>query len=73
MSDLPNAGDDIGGVFATTRGLCLCTPQGAVVNLTQDRFAYPIQPQGALVARRHRGMIQAVCVMQGTETAGNAA
>lgn len=58
-------------VFASTRGICLGEDGGQVSNLTQDRFSYPIQERGAAVVRRHRGFIQAVVSLQGTELAAN--
>lgn len=74
-SNLLGQGGTVGKVafFATQRGLCVGKPGGQVLNLTEDRFAYPIQPRGAGVARRHRGIGQYVCTMQGAETAGNVA
>jgi len=66
------AGDPI-AFFATKRGLCAGRPNGTITNLTQHRFAYPIQPKGAAIVRRHRGIAQLLCTMQGAETAGNVA
>ena len=60
-------------MFATHRGLCVGSPNGQVSNLTESRFAYPIQPRGAGVVRRHRGMAQYLVTLQGPETAGNVA
>jgi len=59
--------------FATQRGLCAGRSGGALVNLTEARFAYPSQPRGAGVVRRHRGMAQYLCTMKGPETAGSVA
>jgi hypothetical protein len=59
--------------FATQRGLCVGSANGALTNMTESRFAYPIQAQGAGVVRRHRGMAQYLCTMIGPETAGNVA
>ncbi len=59
--------------FASKRGLCVGLPGGKLINLTDARFAYPIQDRGAGVVRRHRGMNQFVVTMQGAETAGNVA
>jgi len=58
-------------VWASTQGACVGADGGAFRNLTQERFAYPKQPQGAALFRQHRGMNQYLTVMQGTETAGN--
>lgn len=73
--DLLGDGQSTGEIafFATTRGLCAGRTGGALLNLTEARFAYPIQPRGAGVVRRHRGMAQYLCTMQGPETAGNVA
>lgn len=60
-------------LFATQHGLCAGAAGGAVTNLTADRFAYPIQTRGAGIARRHRGINQYLCTMQGAETAGSVA
>lgn len=59
--------------FATERGLCAGKIAGNFVNLTESRFAYPIQQYGAGVVRRHRGTAQYLCTMQGAEIAGNIA
>lgn len=59
--------------FATQRGLCVGTPGGGLTNITEERFAYPIQPIGAGVVRRHRGQVQYLCAMRGPETAGSVA
>lgn len=66
-------GDAFAVVFATTQGLCVGTNGGKVTNLTQARFAYPVQERGAAIVRRHRGIIQGVVSLQGVETAGNTA
>ena len=49
------------------------TPDGKFQNLTQARYAYPMQERGAGVVRRHRGMIQYLSTLRGAETAGNVA
>jgi hypothetical protein len=59
--------------FASKQGLCVGRPGGAFANLTQARFAYPIQERGAVVVRRHRGIAQLVATMRGAEVAGNVA
>lgn len=59
--------------FATQRGLCAGRAGGAFTNLSEARFSYPIQPRGAGVVRRHRGMAQFICTMAGAEVAGNVA
>lgn len=60
-------------LFGTTRGLCLGEDGGTMTNLTQKRFAYPIQDRGAVLIRRHRGMVQAVVSFQGAEVAASVA
>ncbi|MCR4338514.1 MAG: hypothetical protein NUW01_01360 [Gemmatimonadaceae bacterium] len=59
--------------FATKQGLCVGLPDGSLVNLTQGKYAYPVQERGAGVVRRHRGIAQFLVTMQGSETAGNVA
>lgn len=59
--------------FASKRGLCVGRVGGVFANLTESRFAYPIQDRGGAVVRRHRGVAQMVVTMQGTEVAGNVA
>ena len=73
--DLLGAGDSKEKIafFATTRGLCAGKMAGNFVNTTEARFAYPIQPRGAGIVRRHAGMAQFVVTMVGAETAGNVA
>lgn len=58
-------------LWASTQGLCLGRDGGGFRNLTQDRFAYPKQPQGAALFRQHRGLNQYVAVLHGAETTGN--
>ena len=72
MGDGSAAGDSI-AFFATTRGLGVGLPGGKFQNLTQERFAYPIQERGAGIVRRHNGMAQFLVSLQGSETAGNVA
>lgn len=66
-------GDGIAVLFATTRGLCVGIDGGQFINLTQEKFVYPIQERGAVVVRRHRGMIQALLTMQGNERSASPA
>lgn len=73
LGDTGQAAGDPVAFFATKRGLCIGRSDGGFANLTQARFAYPIQTQGAGIVRRHRGMAQFVCTMKGAETAGNVA
>ena len=58
-------------VFATKDGICLGEDGGATINLTHDRYAYPVQDKGTAVVRKHRGMVQCLVALQGTEQAGN--
>jgi len=58
-------------VFATKHGICMGENGGGITNLTQDKFDYPAQDVGALLVRRHRGMIQTVLAMQGAEQSAN--
>jgi hypothetical protein len=67
------ASGEIIAMFASTRGLCAGLTGGRLLNMTETRFAYPIQPQGAGIVRRHRGIVQYLATMQGAETPGNAA
>ncbi|MDO8632868.1 MAG: hypothetical protein Q7R41_20485, partial [Phycisphaerales bacterium] len=57
--------------FSTTRGLCVGEQDGELRNFTEARFAYPSQPVGAGVVRRHRGLAQYLVTLNGPETAGN--
>ena len=57
--------------FATARGFCLGLPNGSLENLTWDRYAYPVQDKGAAIVRRHRGMVQGLVTVRGTEQAAN--
>jgi len=68
---LDGVGSGLVAVFATTQGICVGDDGGQVVNLTQDRFSYPVQDRGAVVVRRHRGFVQALASFQGTEQSGN--
>lgn len=54
-------------VFATTKGICVGFDGGAIKNLTQGKFAYPVQDRGAGVTRQTRGIEQYVVTMQGDE------
>jgi hypothetical protein len=68
---LDGSDDKPAAVFATTQGICVCSSSGSITNLTQERFAYPAQDKGAVIVRRHRGMIQAVVGLQGSERVAN--
>ena len=57
--------------FASKGGLCAGLPGGKLLNLTQSRFAIPIQDVGAAIVRRHRGTAQLLVTMKGAEVAGN--
>lgn len=57
--------------FTTKRGICVGRTGGAFVNLTQEKFNFPAQPAGAGVVRRHRGIVQYLCTLNGPETAAN--
>ena len=73
--DAELVGDGKGGsplaMFATHQGLCIGDNTGGLSNMTQARFAYPSQPVGAGVVRRHRGLAQYLVTLNGLETAGN--
>lgn len=57
--------------FGTSQGLCVGNDGGTVVNLTKERFSYPSQPKGAVLMRKHRGMVQGIATFQGSEVPGN--
>lgn len=59
--------------FATSQGLCAGMNGGQMVNFTEGRFQYPMQPRGAGIVRRHRGMVQYLTTLRGAEVAGNVA
>ena len=60
-------------VFATHQGICAGFDGGSVVNLTGDRFNYPVMDEGAAAVREVGGMIQYLVTLRGTERAGNTA
>ena len=62
---------DIAAFFASKRGLCVGSPGGKMLNLTEARFAYPAMDKGAGIVRRHRGTNQFLVTLQGTESAAN--
>lgn len=64
---------EMAALFASKRGLCVGFPGGHLVNLTEARHAYPSMDQGAGIVRRHRGIIQFLVTLKGTEVAGNVA
>lgn len=64
---------DVTAFFGTTRGLCVGTAAGAFMNMTQERFSYPIQQRGAALVRRHRGTAQFLASFRGAEVVGNVA
>lgn len=75
-------GEDIGegrasgeriAMFASKHGLCAGYPGGVLSNMTRSRYAYPVMNRGAGVVREHRGMVQFLVSLEGTETAGNVA
>lgn len=60
-------------IWASTRGVCAGFDGGDMVNLTESRFAYPVQETGAAVVRPWRGTQQFLTTLRGTETPGNIA
>lgn len=60
-------------LFATTIGIRAGFNGGTLINLTEDRFNYPIQEEGAAIVRHIGGSAQYVVTMRGTETPGNTA
>lgn len=60
-------------VWTSKRGICAGFDGGALLNLTEDRFAYPIQPTGAGLVRLWRGINQYVATLRGAEVPGNIA
>lgn len=72
LGDGSAAGEQV-AFFASKRGLCAGLPGGRLTNLTESRFAYPSMDRGASIVRRHRGIVQMVTTLQGTEVAGNVA
>lgn len=60
--------------FAVKTGtICAGGAGGQMLNLTQERFAFPTTDRGAGVVRRHRGLAQYLVALRGTEVAGNVA
>lgn len=57
-------GNGLAAVFASTRGLCAGLDGGNIVNLTQDRFTYPITTKGAGIIRRYKGTVQYVAALR---------
>ena len=72
LGDGAASGDPV-AFFATKQGLRAGGSDGSFIDVNHARFAYPIQERGAGVVRRHRGIVQYVCSLQGAETAGNVA
>lgn len=72
IGDGRGAGERI-ALFASKRGFCAGDARGSLSNLTESRYAYPAMDRGAGIVRRHRGMVQYLVSLKGTETAGNVA
>lgn len=60
-------------IFATAQGICAGFDGGQIMNLTQERFNYPVTRRGAAVVRNYGGSVQYLVVLEGTSTAGNTA
>ena len=60
-------------VWTSKRGICAGFDGGTMLNLTEDRFAYPVQPTGGGVVRLWRGINQYVATLRGAEVPGNIA
>jgi len=60
-------------IWASSRGICAGFDGGRFINLTEDRFAFPVQPAGAGVVRPWRGTQQFLTTLRGTEVPGNIA
>lgn len=59
--------------FTTKNGICAGRNGGALHNLTQARFSFPAMDAGAGVVRRHRGIVQYLVSLKGSEVAANVA
>jgi hypothetical protein len=59
--------------FATTQGICVGLNGGVLINLTNDRFNYPVMDEGSAVVRDSGGSVQYVATLKGTERPGNTA
>lgn len=66
-------GDGDAAVFMTQFGLVVGQNGGQLVNLTQEKFLFPIQERGTTASRKFRGFNQILAFMQGTETAAASA
>lgn len=71
--DLVQDAKGLAAVFATTSGLCYGFNSGTFHNMTRDVFSYPAMDRGAGLVRKHKGMIQYITTLQGTEQPANAA
>lgn len=74
--DVFGSGDAAGSLvalFTTKNGICAGRNGGAFSNLTQSRFAFPAQPTGVGVCRKHRGLAQYLVTLKGSESAANVA
>lgn len=60
-------------VWTSKRGICAGFDGGTMLNLTEDRFAYPVQPTGGGLVRLWRGINQYVATLRGAEVPGNIA
>jgi len=60
-------------LFATEKGICAGFNGGSILNLTGDRFNYPVMDEGAAVVRDSGGSVQYVLTLRGTERAANTA
>jgi len=73
------AAEDVGeqsglaAMFATAQGLCAGFDGGSFVNLTQERFNYPVTSAGAGVVRNQGGAVQYVVTLQGDPGDANTA
>src|SRR3990167_1127833 len=72
LGDGSDTGEQV-AFFASNRGLCAGLPGGRLISMTQARYSYGVQPKGASIIRRHRGMAQMITTLQGAEVVGNIA
>lgn len=60
--------EDYVGLWASKEGIVMATQDGQVINMTRDRFLYPVQEFGSGVMRKMNGVNQFIAVLKGAET-----
>lgn len=60
-------------LYVSTKGVVAGFNSGSLLNLTEERFGFPVMDEGAAIIRHHGGTVQYIVTLRGVEGASNVA